>query len=585
MPALTMFRLLLTSALLLAASGCATAPGQAPASPSDQDADTPAVVEAPEPPERAFPADSIYPLLVAEFALRRQAYDTALGNYLEQADLLRDPGVSAHATHLAQFMKREPQALQAVQLWVELEPDHPEANNTLATLLIRQGRPAAAVPHLATVARQGLQPNFPILLGGFRELSDADKQALSDAVAGLADDFPDDTRVLLTRALILDELDQAADASAVLTKLFALEPGQTQALLLDAKLRLQADHPAPFARIEAALAAAPENKSLRLQYARLLTRSDIDAARRQFEILSVQSPRDGDLLLSLALLNQDNGDTLAAKAYLRQVLALEQRVDEANYYLGRIAEDEGRPDEAIAAYSRVEDPESREFFNARGRVGKMLIAGGDSSGSAEFFDLQRQAYPELREQLYALESELLAQAGLLDANMALLNQALAELPESSSLRYSRAMLGERVNDLALMESDLRHILAQNPDNATALNALGYTLSNRTTRYDEAYELIARALKIAPDEPAILDSMGWVLFHLGKAEEAVSYLQRAWESLPDPEVAAHLGEVLWSLGEEQKAYSVWRDGLRQDPEHSVLRETLERLDISISDLRP
>ncbi|MEQ9462081.1 MAG: tetratricopeptide repeat protein [Haliea sp.] len=582
MPALTMFRLLLTSALLLVASGCATAPGPAPVVAAGQEAEKPVAAEA---PERAFPEDSIYPLLVAEFALRRSAYDTALGNYLEQADRLRDPGVSAHATHLAQFMKREPQALQAVQLWVELEPEHPEANNTLATLLIRQGRPAAAVPHLATVARQGLQPNFPILLGGFRELSGADKQALSDAVDALADEFADDTRLLLTRALILDELERAAAASAVLTQLFALEPGQTQALLLDAKLRLQADHPAPFARLETALAAEPQNKTLRLQYARLLTRSDIDAARRQFEILSAQSPRDGDLLLSLALLNQDHGDTLAAKAYLRQVLALEQRVDEANYYLGRIAEDENRPDEAIAAYSRVEDPESREFFNARGRVGKMLIERGDSSGSAEFFDLQRQAYPELREQLYALESELLAQAQLLDANMALLNQAVAELPDASSLRYSRAMLGERLNDLALMESDLRHILKLNPDNATALNALGYTLSNRTTRYDEAYELIARALKLAPNEPAFLDSMGWVLFHQGKAEEALDYLQRAWESLPDPEVAAHLGEVLWYLGEEQKAYGIWRDGLRQDPEHGVLRETLERLDVSFSDLRP
>ncbi len=589
MPALTMFRLLLTSALLLAVSGCVTAPGQAPESAAAADANAEAraaaAAVAPEPPERAFPDDSIYPLLVAEFALRRSAYDTALGNYLEQSNRLRDPGVSAHTTHLAQFMKRESQALEAVKLWVELEPEHPEANNTLATLLIRQGRPAAAVPHLAVVARQGLQPNFPILLGGFRELSKADKQALADAVASLAEDFADDTRLLLTRALILDELEQGDAASAVLEQLFALEPGQPQALLLDAKLRLQADHPAPFQRVEQALVAAPDNSALRLQYARLLTRSDADAARRQFEILSAQSPRDGDLLLSLALLNQDHGDTLAAKAYLRQVLALEQRVDEANYYLGRIAEDEGRPDEAIAAYSRVEDPDSREFYSARGRVGRMLIQRGESSASAEFFDLQRQAYPEQRAQLYALEAELLVQAKLFDSSMALLNQALAELPDATSLRYSRAMLGERLDDMALMESDLRHILAQNPDNATALNALGYTLSNRTTRYDEAYTLIARALALSPEEPAILDSMGWVLFQQGKAQEAVGYLQRAWDGLPDPEVAAHLGEVLWSLGEQQAAYSIWREGLLQDPEHEVLQETLERLDISVSDLRP
>jgi len=585
MPAPTMLRLLLTSALLLAAAGCATAPEQ----PSSPEAATervePVAAAASKPPERAFPEDSIYPLLVAEFALRRGAYDTALGNYLDQARHLRDPGISAHTTHLAQFMKRESQALEAVQLWVDLEPEHPEANSTLATLLIRQGQPAAAVPHLAVVARQGLQPNFPMLLGGFRELSGTEKQELAAAVGKLGDDFPDDTRLLLTRALILDELGEVEASGAVLEQLFALEPGQTQALLLDAKLRLQSGHPAPFQRIEEALAAAPDNSSLRLQYARLLTRSDIGAARLQFEILSAQSPRDVDLLLSLALLNQDHGDTLAAKAYLRQVLALEQRVDEANYYLGRIAEDEGTPDEAILAYSRVEDPDSREFYSARGRVGRLLLENGNSSGSAEFFDQQRQAYPELREQLYALESELLSQASLLGAAMALLDQAMAELPEAKSLRYSRAMLAERLNDLTLMEADLRHILAQNPDNATALNALGYTLTTRTSRHEEAYALIARALELAPDEPAILDSMGWVLFQLGRAEEAVGYLQRAWDGLPDPEVAAHLGEVLWSLGEQQKAYSIWRDGLLQDPEHDILQETLERLDISISDLRP
>lgn len=585
MPAPTMLRLLLTSALLLAAAGCATAPGQPSSTEAGTEPAVPVATVVPEPPERAFPESSIYPLLVAEFALRRGAYDTALGNYLEQARHLRDPGVSAHTTHLAQFMKRESQALEAVQLWVELEPEHPEANSTLATLLIRQGQPAAAVPHLAVVARQGLQPNFPMLLGGFRELSTSEKQELAAAVGKLEDDFPEDTRLLLTRALILDELGEAEASGVVLEQLFTLEPGQTQALLLDAKLRLESGHPAPFQRIEEALAAAPENSNLRLQYARLLTRSDIGAARRQFEILSAQSPRDGDLLLSLALLNQDHGDTLAAKAYLRQVLALEQRVDEANYYLGRIAEAEGRPDEAILAYSRVEDPDSREFYSARGRVGRLLLENGNSSGSAEFFDQQRQAYPELREQLYALESELLSQASLLGAAMALLDQALAELPESKSLRYSRAMLAERLNDLTLMEADLSHILEQDPDNATALNALGYTLTTRTSRHEEAYALIARALELAPDEPAILDSMGWVLFQLGRAEEAVGYLQRAWDGLPDPEVAAHLGEVLWSLGEQQKAYSIWRDGLLQDAEHAILQETLERLDISISDLRP
>ncbi|PLW82889.1 hypothetical protein CWI75_05430 [Kineobactrum sediminis] len=601
MPALTLLRFLLPSALAVALAGCVsgTAPGE-PARPiAETDAETnvataaetvTADASAPEsapesPSERAFPEDSVYPLLLAEFALRRGDHDRALDTYLEQAAVLRDPGISAHLTHLAQFLQREPEALEAVRLWVELEPEHPEANATLATLLIRQLRPLEAIEHLATVARQGLKANFTALLGGFRQLPRERQLALRDKVSAIASELPGDIELLLAQALILDELGQKQAQRQVLTQLFALEPWHIQGLILDAKLRLEADEPDPFQRIEEALATQPDNTTLRLHYARLLTRSDIDAARRQFEILSAQSPRDGDLLLSLALINQETGDTLAAAAYLQQMLKLEHRTDEAHYYLGRLAENQGRRMEAIAAYSQVEDPDSREFFSARGRVGRLLLLEEGPLAVADFFAGQRLKYPELREQLYTLESEVLNQAGLAEASMEVLNRALAELPDSVALRYSRSMLAEQQDQLALMESDLRGILAREPDNATALNALGYSLGNRTERYEEAYQLISRALEYAPDEPAILDSMGWVLFKRGAAEQALAYLQRAYKSMPDPEVAAHLGEVLWSLDKGQEAYSVWREGLQRDPEHPVLLETLRRLDVTIRDLTP
>ncbi|HEY7776165.1 MAG TPA: hypothetical protein VIC02_06450, partial [Kineobactrum sp.] len=318
MPALTPLRFLLASALAVALTACASvvAPGQpTPPTPEPQ----PEAASAPElPPERAFPEDSLYPLLMAEFALRRGDPHTALDAYLAQAAVLRDPGVSAHATHLAQFLQREEQALEAVRLWVELEPDHPEANTTLATLLIRQLQPVAALSHLARVARQGLDARFSSLLGGFRELSPEHQLALRDAVVALAEELPDDDELLLAQALIFDELGEKDAERKALQQLFALDPQHMQGLILDAKLRLEADEPDPFQRIEQALEAKPDNAVLRLHYARLLTRSDIGAARRQFEILSAQSPRDGDLLLSLALINQETGDKLAAAAYLEQ---------------------------------------------------------------------------------------------------------------------------------------------------------------------------------------------------------------------------------------------------------------------------
>ncbi|MEJ2530921.1 MAG: tetratricopeptide repeat protein [Halioglobus sp.] len=568
-----MFRTLAPAILAALLAACASTPPVEEVATPEQ----PTPEEKAEPAERHFPDESLYPLLVAEFALRRQAYDVALDNYLEQAPRLRDPGVSAHTTHLAQFMQRETEALEAVQLWVQLEPGSVEANNTLATLLVRQGRNIEAVPHLAVVARHAKQANFPMLLSDFADMA-PDKQArLQAAIEELALEFPDDPALLLTRALVLAETEQFDRALELLDVLFEEEPFQQQALLLEARILLRQGARDPFRRVELALAADPEDTRLRLQYGRLLTSTDMAAAREQFEILSAQSPRDDDLLMSLALINREIGDDARAETYLRQLLELGQRQDEAHYFLGRIAEDAGDVETAASHYMRV--GESREFASASNRLGRILISAGEIEESREWFARQRERYPRQREQLYGIEAELLREAGALEASMAVLNAALSEMPESASLRYARSMLGEQQNDLALMERDLRAIIARDPDNATALNALGYSLANRTDRYGEAYQLISRALALSPDEPAILDSMGWVLYRKGRYEEALDYLTRAYAAFPDPEVAAHLGEVLWVSGKTGAASTVWQGALRKDPDHEVLVSTLKRLGVT------
>ena len=581
-----MFRLLAIATALALLSACAsTTPATDQAASTEQTpgaAGETGTTNDPEPPEvqvveRPFPEDSLYPLLVAEFALRRRAYDVALEHYLTQSQILRDAGVSAHTTHLTQFMQREPEALEASQLWVELDPNNVEANSTLATLLVHQGRTVDALPHLAVVERQGASANFPALLNGFAALDNRQRTILVSGVNELVVEFPENTSLLLTQALIHAEFEQFQQALDKLDTLFDMEPNQPQAILLEAKILLIQKAKKPFAHLQQALRENPEDKRLRLQYARLLTATDMTAAREQFEILSAQSPRDGDLLLSLALINREIEDDAAAKAYLHQLLALEQRVDEAHYYLGRIAEDEGEPETAVYHYMQVAD--GREYLTANSRIGHILISTGEQERSLAWFDQQRLENPLRREQLYGLEADLLTQAGATATAMQVLNQALAETPESASLRYARSMLGEQQNNLALMESDLRAIIASDPGNTTALNALGYTLANRTERYTEAMELISRALALEPDEPAILDSMGWVLYRTGRYEEALGYLSRAYAAFPDPEVAAHLGEVLWVTGDTDSATAVWQGALRQDPDHAVLLSTLKRLGVS------
>lgn len=537
--------------------------------------------EPPAPPvlERPIPDESVYPLLVGEFALRRRDFDTALSTYLQQARILRDPRVSEYATHLAQYLQREREAFEAVRLWVELEPENLEANGTLATLLARQGRTREALPHLVTVARGGEAAKFPLLLNRFKALPDSEKAALDREVAQLIDtEFPDNTSLLLTHALMAEESGRPALALERLEAIFDQEPYQAQAVIMEAKILTAQEAKNPLKRMQAALKNDPAQSQLRLQYARLLARSDMAAARAQFEILSAEAPDNIDLLFSLALLNQDLKDYVAAKAYLRQVIDLNERLDEAYFFLGRIAIVEGDTEAALDHLRQVGD--STDFLQAQLTIGKLLLKDNRDVEYADYMARLRQSYPNRAEQLFAMEANLLTENSRTDAGLALLNEAIAAFPASDSLRYARSVVHERGGDIAASEADLRSILARNPDNATALNALGYTLANRTDRFDEAQALIEKALRLSPNEPAILDSMGWVLFRQGDYERALDFLTRAYAAFPDPEVAAHLGEVMWVSGNTGGAMKIWQGAMLSDPEHDVLNATLERLGITL-----
>ncbi len=580
--------MLVLSCVLAAVGGCAGSTPHPNSEFKPVSEESSVAVAAPvsvEPTERAIPQESLYGLLVAEFALRRKQYDVALSHYMEQAPRLLDAGVSAHTTNLAQFLQQDQQAREAARLWVELDPDNAQANSTIATLLARSGETLEALPYMAVAARSGEPVNFPLLANDFDALSPTQQDELVNGLEALIAELPENEQLLIALALAYEELNQPQQALVKLKQVFEEDEFQPQAVLLEAKILQELGKDRAFVRMEKALKAKPGNRRLRLQYARLLTRTDMDAARAQFELLSAQNPHDADLLFSLAVINRETGNIVEAKAYLKQMLLLRERTDEAHLYLGQIAEEEGSLNEAIQHYSQVQN--GREFLNATNRVSRILIRNGQLNEAHEFYDILRTKHPERAEQLFAMEADQIVKAGHASLALEVLTQGLEVFPDSMSLRYTRSMVGEQVNDMAMMENDLRAIIIRDPSNATALNALGYTLANRTQRYAEAEELIVRALAIQPTEPAILDSMGWVKYRQGEYEAAVAYLLRAYAAFPDPEVAAHLGEVLWVKGEREQALNVWRQALDKNPEHAVLLETLGRLgvDTSLADYTP
>ncbi|MEP5764836.1 MAG: tetratricopeptide repeat protein [Halieaceae bacterium] len=535
----------------------------------------------PEVPERAFPDDSLYPLLVAEFALRRRQYDLALNNYMEQSELLQDAGVSAHTTKLAQFMRRDQDAIKASQLWVQLEPENLEAQLTLANVLARNGRAQEALPHMEVILRAGGVANFTSLARGYGQLSPANQQALLQQVVQLLDEHPEDIQLRLSQVLMLEELGELKRALALLQPIFEQDPTQIQAVILDAKLRQDlGQSKGIFDRVVATLDEQPANNRLRLQYARLLTRSNMGEAEEQFQILLDTAPDDPDLLFSLALIQREMDDLEAARESLERLLALNARTDEAHYYLGKTAEEQDRLEDAMVHYMQVQP--GRDFGAATERLSQLMLASGQSAELGAYFDHLRQLHPQLAEQLYSVEADQLMGSRHLAEASSLLNRALEAFPDSISLRYSRSILNEQLGNLPLAEQDLLDILQRSPDNSTALNALGYMLANRTDRYLEAEALIARALELSPDEPAILDSMGWVKYRLGDYPQALAYLERAYAAFPDPEVAAHLGEVLWVSGQADAAMAIWSQALTGSPDHKILLETIQRLGANLAD---
>ena len=537
--------------------------------------------EAPPPPKakpeklRPFPPNAFYDLLVAEFALHRGDYELALGNYLEQARETHDVAVTERATRIAQFLKSDRAALEAAKLWVEVEPDDPEAQFTLGSQLAKAQQPLAAFPHMAKVLDSGARANFAVIAAAAANASEEDRKLLLAEFDKQLVEHPDTTELMTGKALLLQELDRKDEALVLVRKVLDASPDDTHAILIESKLlqELGRDSEANN-RLANMVNQYPYNRRLRLQYARQLTQSDMNKAREQFAILVQQSPNDGDLLLSLALVSREVGALDDAAKYFQQLLAMNQHVPEAHFYLGTISEQRNDASNAIAHYEQV--PPSDEFFPAIARVVELRLAENNLSAARKFLGETRNRFPQHALRLYLFEAEVLMQTRHYDEGNQLLTAALKQFPQQPNLLYSRSTFSEKRGDLPLLEKDLRALLKKDPDNAVALNALGYTLANQTKRHGEAYELISRALALKPDDPAILDSMGWIEFRRGNLAAARSYLERAYTAFPDPEVAAHLGEVLWQLDERDLARSIWQKALESKGDAEVVRRTMRRL---------
>lgn len=541
---------------------------------------TPPVEDSTQAPEKpkvygSFSEETIFSLLSAELAGQRNRFDIALDNYVTQAINTQDPGISERAFRIAEYLGADQAALDTAMIWARNAPDDLEAQRAAAVQLARAGRYDDAMTYMEKVLQGKGDTHFDFLALSAADTDQETRSGLMKSFDRLLERHPNNGQLIFGKALLLQ---QDGDAQGALTLLEDNPPeaGEVAPILLRARLLQglnRGDEALPL--LEKSIKKYPDDKRLRLTYARMLVENNrMDDAKVEFSSLVQQYPEDDELRYSLALVCLEAKAWDEAKGYLEDLIARESHVDSAHLNLGRIAEERNDPESALIEYAQVGP--GNDYLPAQLRQADILIGNGKTAEAQSRLAVQRDAQPDYGIQLYLIEAETLSANNQSDKAWNVLQQALKQYPDDLNLLYTRAMLAEKRNDLAQMEKDLRLIIQRDPDNAMALNALGYTLSDRTTRYAEAKVLIEQAHQLNPEDPAVLDSLGWVNFRLGNLDEAERLLRQALERFPDQEVAAHLGEVLWAAGKQREARQIWSKFLKDQPDSPILRGTIKRL---------
>ncbi len=565
------YALFLALALL---QGCQTL------APDSTDAQAPALDAAQKPADKpvvygSFTQETVYNLLSAELAGQRNRFDIALDNYVSEAIKTQDPGISERAYRIAEYLGADQSALDTALIWAKNAPDNLDAQRAAAIQLARGGRYDDSMVYMEKVLQGKGDTHFDFLALSAAETDQDTRDGLQKSFDRLLQKYPDNGQLVFGKALLLQQ-DGNSQAALDLLEAHPPEEGEIAPVLLRARL-LQSvgrgEEALPL--LQKTIRQNPDDKRLRLTYARTLVEQDrLDDAKVEFASLLEQYPDDDELRYSLALICLETKNWDEATGYLQELIERDSHVDSAHLNLGRIHEERNQPQAALNEYAQVGP--GNDYLPAQLRQADILVANGRSTEASRRLALARDTQPDYVIQLYLIEAEALGNNDKDAQALQVLEQALKQYPDDNNLLYTRAMLAEKRNDLAQMEKDLRSIIAREPENAMALNALGYTLADRTTRYAEAKALIDKAHQINPDDPAVLDSLGWVNYRMGNLDEAERLLRQALERFPDHEVAAHLGEVLWANGKRREARQIWAKAFEAQPDSPILRKTVLRL---------
>jgi predicted Zn-dependent protease len=512
----------------------------------------------------------LYEYLVAEIAGQRGDLKLASDAYLDLAQKTRDPRLAKRATEIAIYAQQTQAAESASKLWLDLDPESARARQAAAGILLNGGKLGDAQPYL----QQVLSANKADVGREFIRISamldqQKDKAAVYALLQNLTQNYADIPEAQLVLAQAAARAGQFDAALQALDKLDKLQANWEPAALLRMEVLGRDGQADGLNYAQAYLKQQPDARELRLGYARmLLKQGQLKASREQFQLLAAAVPSSAEMQVAIGLISLQLNEAELAKTAFESALKLNY-ADAAmvRLYLGKIADAQRNWDEAKTWYLSV--PVGEHYVAAQARYAAILVKQSGMVKARTYLQQVKVTSEAERIQLIQAEADLLRGVSDDAGVYALLSKGLVTYPNSVDLLYDHAMAAEKMQHLDVLEKDLHQLLKLQPQHVQALNALGYTWADHNIRLPEALVLLQQAVKLAPDDFFVLDSMGWLQYRLGHLAEAASYLQRAYQQRADPEIAAHLGEVLWAQGQHDAARSVWKNALKDAPANTSL----------------
>lgn len=561
---------LIASALSL--SGCAT---------NKPISDTLADKNKAQPTQTGLSAEFVYKYLVAEIAGQRGDFATSGAAFYDLARTSREPSLAERAAKIAAYGKVGGLAIPAVKLWAELDPSSNEAQQAMTELYIATGKLDEAKPFLAQ-----LLVKEETRAGGFLYLNtllnkSPDKAAVLKLVQALAEPYPELAEAQVAIAQAAWGAKQSDKTLNALTKAEALKPGWNVPALLKGQVLFEQSPEAAIQFYQAFLVKYPQSNEVRLNLAKtLVNQKQYDAAKKHYPII-IQHAKESaekntaEVTALIGLLSSQSGDYATAESYYKQAIELGfKNPDQLHIYLAQAAEKQKQDKSAIDWYNKVQ-PASAHYLEAQLNLANIIARTESADKAIEKLDTIDDLTTEQQIIVIQSQANILAKAKRDQEAFDLLDKAVKNMPNTSELIYDYALAAERIKKFDLMEAELRKSIAVKPDFAAAYNALGYSFADRNIRLNEAIKLIEKALSFSPNDHYMLDSLGWAHYRKGNLDKALQYLQQAYNTSQDPEIAAHLGEVLWKKGKRDEATKVWNDALRADPNNEVLINTTNK----------